>query len=199
MVTKNSGNNLKESVTIGDIGETYLTEYSPSTCCRHAALPAEPTPRGPGLSAFTDCTEENKPSCGIEISKLPKNLLDHMPPATTAASQSTVPFSVTTAETFPPEVSMPRTAQSWQIFTPMLRAYSAKVGPAIGGSKPPSVSRYIAAFQSVAVGPPSLSFNLAPVIILASISASCLACLIHCSCSAICSSVKRKVVLPIIL
>ncbi len=72
---------------------------------------------------------------------LPQNSRDQAPPASTTASQAMRPFSVTTPDTRPAWVSMPRTAHSVRIVAPASRAASAIAGAAWEGSARPSRRR----------------------------------------------------------
>ena len=56
-------------------------------------------------------TELTTVNCGNGMPRLPQKRRDQAPPASTTASQAMRPFSVTTPETRPAEVSRPRTAQ----------------------------------------------------------------------------------------
>jgi hypothetical protein len=78
---------------------------------------------------------------------LPQNSRDQAPPASTTASQAICPFSVTTPETRPPCVSMPRTAHSVSTVAPAARAASAIAGAACEGSARPSLGVCIAAMK----------------------------------------------------
>ena len=75
---------------------------------------------------------------GRWMSRLPKNRRLQAPPASTTLSQAIDPFSVTTPDTLPPAVSMPRTAQRVKTLAPLARAARAMAGAAFTGSARPS-------------------------------------------------------------
>ena len=79
--------------------------------------------------------------------------VDQDPPASTTALQRIGPFSVTTVDTRPPDVSKPRAAQASTIMAPCLRAPTAIARVARCGSAEPSLGVCIAPAQRrVALG-----------------------------------------------
>ena len=82
---------------------------------------------------------------------------DHIPPASTTEEHFTEPFSVTTVETAPVVVSIPRTAVFSRIIAPFAWAARAMAGAAIDGSARPSERVYRAPAQCLVL-PGSSSF-----------------------------------------
>ena len=102
--------------------------------------PPEAEISGPPDSGSVRMTEASTLSCGKSMPRLPQNSRDHAPPASTTLAQAIRPFSVTTAATRPPAVSMPRTAHRVRIDAPLRRAASAIAGAARCGSALPSLA-----------------------------------------------------------
>ncbi len=71
--------------------------------------------------------------------RLPLKRRDQAPPASTTEEQAIRPFSVTTPDTRPPEVSMPLTAQPVRTLPPSRRVAVAMAGAAFCGSARPSL------------------------------------------------------------
>ena len=84
-------------------------------------------------------TEARTFNWGKSIPRLPQKSRDQAPPARTTLSQRMRPSSVTTPETRPASVSIPRTAQPVRIFAPRLRAAVAIAGAALRGSARPEL------------------------------------------------------------
>ena len=91
---------------------------------------------------------------GARIAFGPNWIEAQAPPASTATLVRTVPCSVTTAESRPPSVSMPRAAQDWRIVPPSFRIARATAGAALAGSAVPSVGEKTPPFHGLPVARP---------------------------------------------
>ena len=131
-------------------------------------LNANPAPEQlaliPVSSGSVRIAEFTTVNCGREIPRLWQKRRDQAPPAKTIASHVITPFSVTTAETRPAEVSSPRAAQFVKILVPLRRAPSAMAGTAMKGSARPSSGVNKAPFHGFAPPVTSPSISRLPII-----------------------------------
>ena len=97
------------------------------------------------------------------MSKERQNIDVQAPAAHKTVDVFIVPLSVTTADTAPPDVSIPRTAQAVKTFAPCCTAALAIAGVARCGSARPSLSVYIAPAQPSAEPCTSCCNSLEPI------------------------------------
>ena len=89
-------------------------------------------------------------SCGTAMPSERQNMDVHAPAAHSTVDARMRPCSVTTAETRPAVVSIPRTAQEVRIVAPSRAAARANAGAALCGSARPSLAVYRAPRQHAA-------------------------------------------------